>query len=273
MLLQGKRLKAAILLLAALITATLAAQACRKNDKQPLPESVLSGEPDEYSATIVRTVEDGTGRWVVVTRVARSGAMFREEWSEQGETRAFIWRPDLGKSFLLFPDNRTYVESEARDFARPEKAADAVSSASSSGGAETGESAADETRREPAPSARRNPAGRDDVSPAHVSPDYIDRSFGDIASPSRVETRALADQMIEGYACAVTEQRAVFDDGRGEVTRIFRARELAGLAVRVEVESEGVKIITERRDIQIQVPPDNFTVPTDFRKVASRARR
>ena len=37
----------------------------------------------------------------------------------------------------------------------------------------------------------------------------------------------------------MTEQRAVFEDGRGEVTRLFRARELAGLALRVEVESEG----------------------------------
>jgi hypothetical protein len=250
MLLQNKRSKAALLLLAAVVAATLAAQACRKNDEQPPPpESVLSGEPAEYSATIVRTVEDGAGRRVFTTRVARSGAMFREEWSEQGETRAFIFRPDLGKSFLLFPDDRTYVESD--------------SSAISSGVEENGDSAADQPRPETEPRA----------SSAFISRDYIDRSFGNAISPSQVETRALADQMVEGYACAVTEQRAVFDDGRGEVTRTFRARELAGLAVRVEVESESVKIITERRDILIQVPPDNFTVPTDFRKVASRARR
>jgi hypothetical protein len=252
MLLQAKRSKAAILLLAAVVTATLAAHGCRKNDESP-PESVHSGEPAEYSATIVRTVEDGAGRQVFATHVARSGAMFREEWSEQGETRAFIFRPDLGKSFLLFPDNRTYVESDSS----------AISSGVEETVEENGDSAADQPRRETEPRA----------DSAFISIDYIDRSLGDKISPSQLETRALADQMVEGYACAVTEQRAVFDDGRGEVTRIFRARELAGLAVRVEVESGGVKIITERRDIQIQVPPDNFTVPTDFRKVASRARR
>ena len=45
--------------------------------------------------------------------------MFREEWSEQGEARALIHRPDLGKSFLLFPEDRTYTESGAAAAAVP----------------------------------------------------------------------------------------------------------------------------------------------------------
>jgi hypothetical protein len=229
--------------LTAIFIAVVAAEGCRKNDgppqQQPASQGVPSGEPDEYSATIIRTVEDGAGRRVFVTRMARSGAMYREEWGEQAAARALVLRPDLGKSFLLYPDDRTYVETDA----------EANSPAASS--AVTGELSPDPI----------------------VSPDYIDSSFGNSLSPSRVEARSLADQIIEGYVCAVTEEQAVFDDGRVEVTRAFRARELAGLAVRIEVEGNGIKVITERRDITLQAPPDSFTVPADFRKVVPPVRR
>src|SRR5215470_1249598 len=65
-----------------------------------------AGEPAEYSATIVCSVDDGERRELSVTRVARSGDMLREEWTEGGEARALIWRPDIGKSFLLAPSRR-----------------------------------------------------------------------------------------------------------------------------------------------------------------------
>lgn len=235
MLLGGKLSKASLLLLAVVACATLAAGACRDRSEQPtdeksVQESALAGEPDEYSATVIRTVEDGAVRQVFVTRVARRGVMFREDWSEQGEARALIHRPDLGKSFLLFPEDRTYTESgaEAADVA------DAV----------------------------------DDVSP-----DQIDRAFADAPLPSSVTAHALADETIEGYGCAVTEERAAFEDGSAEVTRMFRARDLAGLALRVEVESGTLKIVTERREIETRVPPEKFEVPADFRKVAARRPR
>ena len=235
MLLRAKRSKASLLLLAVVACAMLEAGACRDRKEQPFQESLVAGEPDEYSATVIRTVEDGAVRQVFVTRVARRGGMFREEWSEQGEARALIDRPDLGKSFLLFPDNRTYTESEPR------------------------------------PTAVED-AG-DDLSPDHIDRDHIDRAFGDAPLPASVTTRALADQTVEGYSCAVTEERATLEDGRAEVTRLFRARELAGLALRVEVESGSLKIITERRDIQMQVPLEIFDVPADFRKVPHRVPR
>jgi hypothetical protein len=171
--------------------------------------------------------------------------MFTEEWSEQGEARALIHRPDLGKSFQLFLDNRTYTESEA-------------TAARAENGAENG--------AEPSP---RDVLGAGD----RVSSDQIERAFGDAPAPASVTTRALADQTIEGYSCAVTEERATLEDGRAEVTRLFRARELAGLALRVEVESGTLKIVTERRDIQTRVPLEKFDVPADFRKVARRAPR
>ena len=242
MLLRGKRSKAWLLLLVVIACATLQAGACRNGDDQPLQgqplrEGIIAGEPDEYSATIIRTVEDGASRQVFVTRVARSGGMVREEWSEQGESRALIHRPDLGKSFLLFPDKRIYTDDASLD------------------------------------NANLDNAIPDNASSDDLSPDYINRSLGDMPAPSRVETRTLSAQTIEGYTCAVTEERAEFEDGHAEVTRLFRARDLAGLALRVEVETGNLKIITERRDIRTQVPPDRFNVPADFRKVASRAAR
>src|SRR5258705_1157364 len=71
-----------------------------------------AGEPEQYSATVVRIIEDGTSRETTVSRETRSGEKRREEWTEEGQNRALIWRPDLGKNFLLDLDGRAYVEFE-----------------------------------------------------------------------------------------------------------------------------------------------------------------
>ena len=62
---------------------------------------------------------------------------------------------------------------------------------------------------------------------------------------------------------------AIFRDGHTETTRRFRARDLSGLALRVESEADqgSARVITERRDVRIEVAPDMFTVPADFKKV------
>ena len=98
--------------LALLVLALLSANGCRTrapvaNDEVEL---VRQSEPEEYSATIVRTVNDSE---VSVTRIARSGEMRREEWSEQGSARALISRPDIGKAFLLDLDKQIYVELDS----------------------------------------------------------------------------------------------------------------------------------------------------------------
>src|SRR5436309_9764236 len=71
-----------------------------------------AGEPEQYSARVVRIIEDGKSRETSVSREARSGEKHREEWTEEGQNRALIWRPDLGKIFLLDLDGRAYVEFE-----------------------------------------------------------------------------------------------------------------------------------------------------------------
>src|SRR5262249_11291337 len=64
----------------------------------------------QYAATIVRIVDDGTNQQTTITREARSGEMRRQEWTEDGRNLALIWRPDLGKSFMLDLDHRVYAE-------------------------------------------------------------------------------------------------------------------------------------------------------------------
>src|SRR6266478_5689512 len=104
-----------------------------------------AGEPEQYSATVVRIIEDGTSRETSVSREARSGEKRREEWTEEGQNRALIWRPDLGKSFLLDLDGRAYVEFEITSGHLPESPTGAsnphdVSSARNAAGPDIGES-------------------------------------------------------------------------------------------------------------------------------------
>jgi hypothetical protein len=173
--------------------------------------------------------------------VARRGDWRREQWSEAGSARALILRPDLGKTYLLDLDHHVYVEM---DFA----AATPLGALSS---------AAHETAR-----ADARPA------PASLQPEEIDRAFDETTAPLAVEARALADQTVQGYACQVIESRATFADGRVEITRSHRARPLAGLPLLVEVQSpNGARLTVERRDIQLDVSPDEFTVPADFKRV------
>ena len=52
-------------------------------------------------------------------RVARSGDMRSSEWNQDGETRVSIWRPDLGRVFLLSIERQVYVESDLGEHPQP----------------------------------------------------------------------------------------------------------------------------------------------------------
>ncbi len=211
-----------------------------RNRPQPQPDDspdVQPGEPSVYSATVIRTIDDGSTREESVTRVVRSGDFRREEWPVQGATRALIFRPDLGKVFLLALNKREYVEMNIGPVGNLKSQADA-------------------------PGEWRNHTDA-------VDPNSIDRAINNAPSPVSVEARTLADQTIENHPCRVTERRALFADGHVETTRTFLARDLSGLALRVETEStaSGVKVITERRDVRVEVSPDEFSIPAGFKKV------
>ena len=205
-------------------------------------EAVIAAcEPEVYSATVTRMTAGGP-EGATTSRVARRGDWRREQWTEAGGVRALILRPDLGKGYLLDLDDRLYVEF---DYA-----------ASHAASAPSTEAASAATQ------------GRADDAPLAVNADEVERDLSDAPVPVQVETRVRADQTVQGYACQVVESRATFADGRVEVTRSRRARDLAGLPLLIEVESPGgARLTVERRDVRLDASPDDFAVPTGFKKV------
>lgn len=241
MLLRSKPL---IVLIAIAAITVLLGNACRDRARPAEVESEreLKGEPDQYSTKIVRTIDNDASHETTTTREVRSGEQRREEWTEQGENRALIWRPDLGKSYLLDLDRQVYVEIDL--------------------------AGANQGLRDDSHSQDRASA---DSTNGLVQ--AVDRSLDDAPSPDRVETRMLPALEVDGHLCKVYEQRATFPDGHTEITRTFRARDLGGLALRAESESQpaSVRIITERKDVsldvRLDVAPGAFTVPANFKKV------
>ena len=241
-------------LIGLMIGAISGAAACRhRATGEGATEAVLpSGEPETYSATVVQIVDDGTPQETSVSRTVRSGDLWRQEWSEQGEPCAMIWRPDLGKLFLLSLSRKEYVEMPLG----PHATADSSATPLAPTGAPQNESA----------------VAREQALP--ISPEAIDRAISAEPEPAAVETRILPDTTIDNHPCQVVEQRARFADGHTETSRTSRARDLNGLALRIAVEpdgqSGGVKIITERRAVRTEVSSDEFNIPADFRRIGSR---
>jgi hypothetical protein len=176
--------------------------------------------------------------------VFRSGDLYREEWSQGGEMRALIRRPDTGKNFLLYLDRRVYIESAIG----PEAAPPADGTVAGSNGRAGGET------QEPGLAFE---AGE------------IESAFD--GAPSSVETRRLPDEVIDGHSCTVLERRESFEGGQVEVTTTFSARDLDGLALRITSETDSadrrVRVIIRRGNVRTTVNPDLFTVPSDFKRV------
>ena len=202
------------------------------------------GEPEDYSATVVRIVQAGVGSETFITHEARAGELRREDWTENGNNRALIWRPDTGKAFLLDLDRRVYVQLDISAKPFSELRAQDV---------------------DPRLSDRRPP----DTDATDQTVQAIDRYFGDAQLPTRVETQALAPVTIDGHYCDVDQQKAIFPDGHTETTTKFHARDLSGLLLRVESVGEqgATRVITERKDVRTSVAPDTFTVPADYKRV------
>lgn len=224
-----------------IILAIVLSQACQRRQIDAR-EILLLGEPDRYSATVVRIVDDGTKQEVNITRELRSGDMRREEWNEQGRNRALICGLNLENAVLLDLDAQTYVEVE-----------------------NTNDAAED------APTNRNGGLQKHRSETAALEGgtlQAIDQTFDEVQSPDRIETRMLASEVIDGYRCSVYEQRLIFPDGHTEVTKSWRADDLSGLALRIENTSEpgGTKVITERRDVRTDIPADAFVVPPNYKK-------
>lgn len=190
-----------------------------------------TGLPTAYSARVVRTTETETSRLVTESRVARMNNLVREDWTELNERRGLIWRPDLGKVFLLVPEHRSYSES-----------------------------------------VMFSPASTDSILVGGLDPAAIDRDLS-VTVPAGVDTVVMEDRTIDGHPCEVSERRLVFASGHVEVTRTFRARDLGGLPLRIEIFSRGPselpKVTIELRDLSTDVKSADFEVPAGYAKTAS----
>jgi hypothetical protein len=241
------RLALLFILIASTIIFTVS---CRQSAKPPTTEATIAslGEPETYTATIVRSIEDGKQSELTETRVARSGDMRREEWTEKGERWALIIRFDSGKSFFLNLNKQIYTETDlalkASEKSKPGNAADRSNAVDA-------EKVESESSRQAA------------------AMDFVENTFAE--EPVSLENRALVDEYIANQLCKVTERRASFADGRTEVTKMFCAENLFGLAMKTEKETVSptyrVKVITEWRDIKLVASADDFVVPANFKKV------
>ena len=166
----------------------------------------LAGEPQHYSATVVRTVEGG-GRTEV--RVARSGDMRSSEWNQDGETRVSIWRPDLGRVFLLSLERQVYVESDLGEHPQPGKVVEV-------------------TR----PRVSREQAQR--AKGAGPLPEAIDRAWETSPRPTEWKRDELPEVVVDGRPCSAIRKRATFADGHLETTLMFCCARSGRPSIRVE---------------------------------------
>jgi hypothetical protein len=217
--------------------------ACRDDGKKNRVEMEPAGEPEEYSATVVRTIDDGAKQEITTTHEVRSGEQRREEWTDGGHTKALIVRPADGKGYLLDIDARTYVELDIGE--------GALKIAQSSR----------TTSNAPASTS-------ENIEPQDTSPLGIDHYFEDTQPPTGRETVSLPNVTIDGHRCSVFEVRVTYPDGHVEKTRKFQAPDLSGLLLRVESESDrsNIKIVTDRRNVSLEVSGDAFTIPPGFKK-------
>ena len=232
--------------------------AAHRESGEPSSASQSTG-PEEYSATVVRTTTSGDNPRTEQTLIAIDGGLTREEWTERGERRALILRPDLGKSYELWLDRRIYTETSLDpDGIGGSPGANSVAPAQPANESKTSS----------------DKQGKVDVAsseaPGAEEPDaHLD--IEESAPPVRHERHDLPDQTIDGHNCKVSEDLSYQPDGRVERVVTFRAMDLKGLAIRTEESGAGptgVKVTTERRDVKLSVDPSEFVVPGDFKRVS-----
>lgn len=239
-----------VLLFIAVAVAIVLAVSCRNSAKPPSLEATLqpTGEPEIYTAIIVRSIEDNQHRDITERLVARAGDSRREEWTEKGERWVVITRFDAGKSFFLNLNQQTYIETDLAG-----KATEPTESKSA----------------KPIQNATAAQAQGADMSSHPWALDFVEDRF--VEEPTSLETRALADEYLANQLCQVVEKRAGFADGRLEVTRIYRAENLSGLAMKTVSETisphHHVKVVTEWREIKLEASPEAFVIPAHFKKV------
>src|SRR5262249_38995313 len=197
----------------------LSATGCRRTaPAEQAPQRVLGDGPEQYSALVVRTIEQGGSKDVVESRITVFGQMTREDWTEHGEKRALIVRPDLGESYLLFLDKGEFV-------AQPVDAGARLSGSTGSASPQQSDAGSD--------------LQRGDRSGATLDPIRIENDLSLSAPPESVSNIALPNATIDNHPCKAFERRAIIPGGTTEITRTYKAIDLSGMTIRTESESDG----------------------------------
>jgi hypothetical protein len=172
--------------------------------------------------------------------------MIREDWLQDGQERALIVRPDLGEAYLLFLDKGEYLV-ETRE-----------------GGGQDVENGGSTTRN-------KDDSGSNMSKGALVvDPVAIDSDLSPAAAPDSITNLAQRDVTVDTHPCRLSERRATLSDGSTEITRIYKATDLSGLEIKTESESEGknggVRVVTQKLDIRLDVPQTLFDIPAGFKQ-------
>lgn len=191
--------------------------------------SPAGGEPDSWSANIVRTFVVNGQSTTSTTEFARSGDRTRIEWTEGGRRMALIIRPDLSVSWLVDVSDNSYVESPL--------GADGA----------------------PAPSNDPDPLSAQQVEAAIAAGSPSD---GFVARRERV-----GEEKIEGHACNVYRSRVEAIDGTVTEATVWEATDFAGLAIRSEIRSaSGNTVRTDLQRLQLDPPPETFELTPGARR-------
>jgi hypothetical protein len=184
------------------------------------------GEPDSYSAVVVRTFEQSGGQTETRARVARRGDWSRQDWDEGGRHLEALVRPDLGHTFLVDVDRNVCVETALGP---------------------------------PAP----------DAESGDLTGEGIEVLMAGGGTGAAVTCERAGTETIDGHPCAVYRSHIEAPGGGSTESTVWEATDLGGLALRSELRgSDGSRVVTELRDVQVPADEALFEPPT-ARRAAS----
>lgn len=194
----------------------------------PTLAAPVGGEPESWSATIVRTFEVNGVTTASTTRFARSGVRTRLEWTEGNGSRMLIVRPDLSVSWLVDLSTGTYIETTLGPTGAPVSAGDVA------------------------------PLSGPQVEAAVTA--------GSPADGFAVRRERSGDETVDGHACLVYRSRLEAIDGSASEATVWEAVDFAGLAIRSEIRSaSGGLVRTELQRLQRDPDPAEFELPPGVR--------
>jgi len=187
------------------------------------------GEPDAWSATVVRTFEVNGAALPSVTQFARLGDRTRTEWTEGDRRFVLVVRPDLGLSWTIDLSEGSYIETQIGPNGGPVETEDS------------------------------DPLTAQQVEAAVAAGLPAD---GFVARRERI-----GEESVDGHKCVVYRSRLeALGDATSEAT-VWEASDFAGLAIRSEIRSGSGQVVrTQLQQLQRDPDPSLFELPAGVRR-------